>query len=184
MYAGEAKKGEKLRTYYAHVPYSSCFFRNPQQRGPDLKLTHRLWRLWEPNWRCDILKWIVDFLFKVMEILQTSNSTELFAPELEDERKLKTADPVTNDLLGALLSVSPLLSHCYVIYLQAIYHTGLGLLLPYIYFYTSGFFHRFLLNSRRCKLKFFFLNSRMFAKLEKISQLNSNNPANGEYTQN
>ena len=62
-----------------------------------------------------------------MEILQTSNSTELFAPELEDERtKLKTADPVTNDLLGALLSVSPLLSHCYLIYLQAIYHTGLG----------------------------------------------------------
>jgi len=42
----------------------------------------------------------------VMEILQTSNSTELFAPELEDERKLKTADPVTNDLLGALLSNS------------------------------------------------------------------------------
>ena len=52
-----------------------------------------------------------------MEILQTSNSTELFAPDLEDERKLKTADPVTNDLLGALLSVGL----CYLISTLSIY---------------------------------------------------------------
>ena len=78
-----------------------------------------------------------------MEILQTSNSTELFAPELEDERKLKTADPVTNDLLGALLSVSLLLSHCYVIYLQAIYHAGLGITTIYLFLYFRLFFNDF-----------------------------------------
>ena len=75
-----------------------------------------------------------------MEILQTSNSTELFAPELEDERKLKTADPVTNDLLGALLSVRVF---CYLIATLSIYKQftirAWGLQ-PYIYFYTSGFF--------------------------------------------
>ena len=41
-----------------------------------------------------------------MEILQNANNKDLFIPELDDERKLKTADPVASDLLGALLSVS------------------------------------------------------------------------------
>ena len=41
-----------------------------------------------------------------MEILQNANNKDLFIPELDEERKLKTADPVASDLLGALLSVS------------------------------------------------------------------------------
>ena len=41
-----------------------------------------------------------------MEILQNVNGKDLFAPEMDDERKLKMADPVASDLLGALLSVS------------------------------------------------------------------------------
>ena len=42
--------------------------------------------------------------FQVIEILQTSSATDLFSPELQKERS-KKADPVANDLLGALLSV-------------------------------------------------------------------------------
>ena len=37
----------------------------------------------------------------------------------------------------------------------------------------SGFFNRFSLNSRRTKLKIFFLNSRIFSKLKQILNLNS-----------
>ena len=44
-------------------------------------------------------------LFQVIEILQTSSATDLFSPELQKDRN-KKADPVANDLLGALLSVS------------------------------------------------------------------------------
>jgi hypothetical protein len=42
----------------------------------------------------------------VIEILQTSSATDLFSPELAKEKN-KKADPVANDLLGALLSVRP-----------------------------------------------------------------------------
>ena len=48
-----------------------------------------------------------------MEILQNANNKDLFIPELDDERKLKTADPVASDLLGALLSVSCFKTTCY-----------------------------------------------------------------------
>ena len=39
-----------------------------------------------------------------MDILKTSGSPDLFSPELESERR-KQRDPVTTDLLGALLAV-------------------------------------------------------------------------------
>ena len=41
-----------------------------------------------------------------MDILLTSSNRDLFAPELEEDRKVKEADAVTSDLLEALLSVS------------------------------------------------------------------------------
>lgn len=44
--------------------------------------------------------------FQVLDVLQNISSGDLFLPELDDERKLKAADPVTTDLLEALLSVS------------------------------------------------------------------------------
>jgi hypothetical protein len=47
---------------------------------------------------------------QVLEILQSSSSTDLFAPEIEEGQLKKTADPVTSDLLEALLSVR---SHLY-----------------------------------------------------------------------
>ncbi len=42
---------------------------------------------------------------QVLDILQTTDSINLFSPEVERERK-KHTDAVTTDLLGALLSVS------------------------------------------------------------------------------
>ena len=45
------------------------------------------------------------FQLKVLEILQSTSSTDLFAPEIEEGQLKKTADPVTSDLLEALLSV-------------------------------------------------------------------------------
>lgn len=41
---------------------------------------------------------------QVVEILRT---TELYSPQLMQEEKTRTDDPVATDLIGALLSVSP-----------------------------------------------------------------------------
>jgi hypothetical protein len=42
---------------------------------------------------------------QVVEILKATGSPDLFSPELDSDRK-KPRDPVTTDLLGALLAVS------------------------------------------------------------------------------
>ena len=56
---------------------------------------------------------LLQIAFQVLEIIQTHTSIDLFNPELEKEKQKRTADPVTTDLLGALLSVSsPNLSQC------------------------------------------------------------------------
>ena len=46
------------------------------------------------------------YALQVLEIIQTHTSIDLFNPELEKEKQKRTTDPVTTDLLGALLSVS------------------------------------------------------------------------------
>ena len=56
---------------------------------------------------------LLQIAFQVLEIIQTHTSIDLFNPELEKEKQKRTADPVTTDLLGALLSVRSLnLSQC------------------------------------------------------------------------
>lgn len=50
--------------------------------------------------------YVAQALDKVVEILQTTGATDLFSPELDKERQKRLADPVTTDLLGALLSNS------------------------------------------------------------------------------
>ena len=49
------------------------------------------------------------YALQVLEIIQTHTSIDLFNPELEKEKQKRTTDPVTTDLLGALLSVSTIL---------------------------------------------------------------------------
>ena len=51
---------------------------------------------------------LLQIAFQVLEIIQTHTSIDLFNPELEKEKQKRTADPVTTDLLGALLSVRSL----------------------------------------------------------------------------
>ena len=48
---------------------------------------------------------------QVVEILKATGSPDLFSPELDSDRK-KPRDPVTTDLLGALLAVSGGRVHC------------------------------------------------------------------------
>lgn len=50
--------------------------------------------------------YIAQALDKVVDILKTSGSPDLFSPELEYERKKHNRDAVTTDLLGALLANS------------------------------------------------------------------------------
>lgn len=50
--------------------------------------------------------YIAQALDKVLEIIHTNSSMDLFTPELEKERQKRYEDPVTTDLLGALLSNS------------------------------------------------------------------------------
>jgi len=50
--------------------------------------------------------YIAQALDKVLDIIHTNSSIDLFTPELEKERQKRLEDPVTTDLLGALLSNS------------------------------------------------------------------------------
>jgi len=50
--------------------------------------------------------YIAQALDKVLEIIQTHTSIDLFHPDLEKEKQRRTTDAVTTDLLGALLSNS------------------------------------------------------------------------------
>jgi len=50
--------------------------------------------------------YVAQALDKVLDILQANSSNDLFTPELDKERTKKLVDPVTTDLLGALLQNS------------------------------------------------------------------------------
>jgi hypothetical protein len=43
-------------------------------------------------------------LFQIQQVVDILRTTELYSPQLKDD-KGKPGDPVTNDLIGALLSV-------------------------------------------------------------------------------
>lgn len=47
-------------------------------------------------------------LDKVIDILR---STELYSPNMKEDHRVRAEDPVTNDLIGALLTVKPLSSY-------------------------------------------------------------------------
>lgn len=55
--------------------------------------------------------------------MQANSSIDLFSPELEKERQKRSADPVTTDLLGALLAVSAIISSAMLIVSSGYYLT-------------------------------------------------------------
>ena len=54
---------------------------------------------------CQVVYCLLSTVYcQVVQILRTSGSPDLYSPEIESERR-KAHDPVTTDLLGALLAV-------------------------------------------------------------------------------
>lgn len=40
------------------------------------------------------------------KVIDTLRSTELYSPQMKEDHRVRSEDPVTNDLIGALLTVS------------------------------------------------------------------------------
>ena len=98
--ANRADDGFKFALEVIEKPYNGEEYTNyeeelfvaySEQRG------ERTFYLLDDGYLYDTERWL--------EILQSSSSTDLFAPEIEEVHLKKTADPVTSDLLEALLSV-------------------------------------------------------------------------------
>lgn len=99
--ASNPNTGSVSEGYMVRRTSSSKMYHTLSVEAPITKVIHILMSARESS-----PLYIAQALDKVLDIIHTNSSIDLFTPELEKERQKRLEDPVTTDLLGALLSNS------------------------------------------------------------------------------